>query len=106
VSYTVHYALFSLQRSCTRRIHQKIGVLCGCHKVDNACPIKISTVASALRDSKTVMRFFRNREVPSGVLRSKREEHKKTERNEAASKNRKIRCIPTPKVRKITTHVA
>jgi len=77
---------------------KKIGVLCGWHKVDNACPIKIETVASSLRDSKIVMTFFRNRAVPSGVVRSKRENYNKEERIEASRAKRKIRCIPTPKV--------
>ncbi len=67
--------------------------------MDNACPIKIPTVASLLRDSKTVMQFFRNRAVPSRVLRGKREQFNKTERLEAAKDKRKIYCIPTSKVR-------
>ena len=47
------------------------------------------------------MQFFRNRAVPSRVLRNKREQFNKTERLEAARDKRKIRCIPTSKVRKI-----
>ena len=47
------------------------------------------------------MQFFRNRAVPSGVLRNKREQFNKTERLEAARDKRKIRCIPTSKVREI-----
>ena len=47
------------------------------------------------------MQFFRNRAVPSGVLRNKREQFNKTERLEATRDKRKIRCIPTSKVRKI-----
>ena len=78
-----------------------MGILRGWHKVDNACPIKIPTVASSLRDSKVVMQFFRNRAVPLGVLRSKIEQFNKTERLKAARDKRKIRCIPTSKVRKI-----
>ena len=70
--------------------------------MDNACPIKIPTVGSSLRDSKTVLQFFRNRAVPSGVLRNKSEEFNKTERLEAARNKRKIRCIPTSKIWEIT----
>ncbi len=66
--------------------------------MDNSCPIKTLATALALKDSKTVMQFFRNRAVPSGVLRGKREQHSKSEHHEAASEKRKIRCIPTFKV--------
>jgi len=68
--------------------------------VDNACPVKVPTVASSLHDSKVVMQFFRNRAVPSGVLRSKRETYNKKERLEASRDKRKIVCIPTAKVKK------
>ncbi len=81
---------------------QKIGVLCGWHKVDNSCPLKIPTVAKSLQDSKTVMQFFRNRAVPSGVLRSKREQYNKAERMQASKEKRKIVCIPTTKVSKLS----
>ena len=80
--------------------HPKIiGVVCGWHKVDNACHVKVPTVASSLHDSKVVMQFYRNRAVPSGVLRSKREIYNKTERLEASREKRKIVCIPTTKVK-------
>ena len=59
--------------------------MCGWHKVDNACPIKSPTVASSLRGSKTIMTIFRNRAVPSRVLRSKIEQLNKTERLEAST---------------------
>jgi hypothetical protein len=51
------------------------------------------------------MQFFRNRAVPSGVLRSKREKHNKIERHEAASEKRKVRCIPTSKIREINIDI-
>jgi hypothetical protein len=77
---------------------KRIGVLCGWHKVDNSCPLKVPTIATSLQDSKTVMQFYRNRAVPSGVLRSKREHYNTMERKAAAREKRKILCIPTPKV--------
>ena len=75
-----------------------IGVVCGWHKVDNACPLKVPTVAATLQDSKTVMQFYKNRAVPSGVLRSKREQYNQSERLQASKEKRKIVCIPTLKV--------
>jgi hypothetical protein len=81
-----------------KKITQKIGVLWGWHKVDNACPLKVPTLATSLQDSKTVMQFYRNRAVPSGVLRSKRYLSNKMERMAASREKRKISCIPTPKV--------
>ena len=72
--------------------------MCGWHKFDNACPIKITTVASLLRISKIVMKLFRNRTVASGVVRSKRELYEKAKRIEASRDKRKIRRNPTPKV--------
>ena len=66
--------------------------------MDNSVPLKVPSVASSLRDSKLVMQFYRNRAVPAGVLRSKREKYNQRERLEASKERRKIVCIPTTKV--------
>jgi hypothetical protein len=77
---------------------KRIGVLCDWHKVDNAYPAKVPTMAKSLQDSNTVMQFYKNRAAPSGGMRSKRNFHNKIERLAASREKLKIVCIPTPKV--------
>ena len=92
----------SMRKQVTDKYPKVITGACGWHKTDNACPIEVGTVKQAIADTKVVSKFWRNRGVPAGILRKAREQHNKEERNTATLEKRKIKCVPTLKVKILT----
>lgn len=72
---------------------------CQFHGVDLAAPVKSSSIRQALRDSKKVIKFFKGRGVPRGVLDRVRTNKNKLERKEASADGRKPKLVPTLQVR-------
>jgi hypothetical protein len=79
------------------RFRAKVMVPCSWHAHDGCAPLSLPFIKTAITTSKKIVKFFKWRHRPKGVLRLKREQ-KNAEARAGTPKGTKVKHIPTLKV--------
>ena len=74
----------------------RVLVPCSWHATDLIAPVEIKSIENAIKDAKKIVKFFKYRHRPKGMLRMKRE---KMNKDKKATEGSTIKHIPTLKVK-------